>query len=252
MKQAVAACLALAALLPATNALAAPTFGYQVIAEYPHDPDAVTEGLLYDGGYLYESTGLNAQSSLRRIDVDTGEILQIHNLQPRYFAEGITLWGDTLIQLTYVSRKAFVYDRDTFALLGELPYTGQGWGLTNDGARLLMSDGSSWLEYRDPVTFDSLGGVEVTEDGAPVDEINELEYVNGLVFANVWPGNAVLMIEPDSGEVVGRLDLTALQPPSNRRINTSVANGIAYDAVGDRLFVTGKYWPKVYEIALVP
>lgn len=225
-----------------------PVLAYEVVRSYPHDPQAFTQGLIYRDGVLYESTGLNGRSSLRRVRLDTGDVLQQKRVDTRYFAEGMTDWGSTLIQLTYTTNVAFVYNRSTFALEDTFTYTGEGWGLTQDGRRLIMSDGTAALRFLDPVTRRESGRVTVTADGRPVDHLNELEFIKGEVWANVWLTNRIAIIEPATGRVRAWLDLEGLLPPASTAHD--VLNGIAYDAAGDRVFVTGKLWPRLFHIRL--
>jgi glutaminyl-peptide cyclotransferase len=225
---------------------------YQVIHTYPHDAQAFTQGLVYVDGHLYESTGLKGQSSLRREDLETGKIDQFLEVPDKYFAEGLTNWGSTLIQLTWESHIALVYDRSTFHLLRTFPYTGEGWGLTQDGARLILSDGTAALRFLDPVTFRELRRVTVKDHGVPVKELNELEFVHGEIYANIWHSDRIARISPATGRVLGWIDLAGLLPKQNRSSPEAVLNGIAWDAVHDRLFVTGKLWPRLFEIKIIP
>jgi glutamine cyclotransferase len=234
------------------GAARAPLFGYRVLHVYPHDRDAFTQGLIYVDGALYESTGLKGASSLRRVDLETGKVLQRKDMPRRYFAEGLTSWGGDLVQLTYRDNLGFVYDRARFAVKRTFRYDGEGWGLTTDGTRLIMSDGSANLRFLDPSTFRETGRVTVRDGGTPVANLNELEYVRGEVYANVWKTDRVARIAPDSGRVTGWIDLGGLLDARDRRGRTDVLNGIAYDDRDDRLFVTGKFWPKVFEIQVLP
>ena len=227
-----------------------PMFGYTIVRAYPHDRDAFTQGLQYIDGELYEGTGLNGRSSIRKVNLDTGAVLQKRDVAEAYFGEGITVWRNQIVQLTWQSGVAFVYDRKTFAPLRTFRYRGEGWGLTNDGTNLIMSDGSEVLRVIDPATFDVRRRVRVTASGAPVRELNELEYVKGEVFANVWQTERVARIDLKTGNVSGWIDLAGLLT-ARERAGTDVLNGIAYDAARDRLFVTGKLWPKLFEIRLV-
>lgn len=224
----------------------ADTCGYEVLHVFPHDPDAFTQGLLFDGDTLFEGTGLYGQSSLRRVDLETGQVLQQLNLSPSYFGEGIVVWEDTIIQLTWQNHIAFVYDRDSFQLLDTHTYATEGWGLTHNGAHLIMSDGSSTLYFRDPITFDVVKELIVRDGTTPVTRLNELEYIQGEVYANQWLTNRIARIDPLSGQVVAWIDLTGLRPP-----DTDVLNGIAWHAEEERLIVTGKLWPEMYEIHLI-
>ena len=234
---------------PPPAAPAAPAmYGYEVVRQYPHDPDAFTQGLLFREGALYESTGRNGHSTLRKVRLETGEVLQEHKLADDYFAEGLVDWGNQLIQLTWTSNIAFVYDLATFKELRTFRYAGEGWGITHDGTRLIMSDGTSNLRFLNPETFDELGRVNVQDPRGSVDDLNELEMVKGAVYANVWMTDRIAIIAPDTGAVTGWIDLTGLRP--GLRADEDVLNGIAYDAAGDRLFVTGKLWPALFEIRL--
>jgi glutamine cyclotransferase len=234
-----------------TEQAPAPVYGYRIVNEYPHDPDAFTQGLVYEDGIFYEGTGLKGRSSLRKVALETGEVLQIHDLSPEYFGEGISVVGDRIWQLTWQEHVAFLYNKETFEELDTVSYPTEGWGLTYDGERLIMSDGTSTLYFRDPVTFDLLGQVQVHDNGSPVARLNELEYIDGLVFANVWQTNRIAIIDPADGRVTAWLDLTGLLDSSDVTRSVDVLNGIAYDAAGKRLFVTGKLWPKLFEIEIV-
>ena len=225
----------------------APVFGYSVQRTYPHDADAFTQGLEYVGGYLYESTGLNGRSSIRKVKLETGKVLRQRAIPPDYFGEGITIWKSALIELTWQSQVAFVYDRDTFEPRRTFTYTGEGWGLTHDATNLIMSDGTADLRFLDPETFKERRRVTVTTGGRPVPRLNELEYVKGQVFANIWTTDDIVRIDPASGRVLGRIDLRGLLPEP-QKASDAVLNGIAYDQARDRLFVTGKLWPKLFEI----
>jgi glutamine cyclotransferase len=227
-----------------------PNYTYTVVRTYPHDPRAFTQGLQYLDGFLYEGTGQNGESSIRKVKLDTGEVVQRRALSREHFGEGITVWKSELIQLTWQSGIAFVYDRQTFEPTRTFRYSGEGWGLTDDGHSLVMSDGTDALRFLDPVTFAERRRVRVTALGQPVRSLNELEYVKGEVFANVWTTDMVARIDPASGRITGWINLAGLLTPVERSA-ADVLNGIAYDARGDRLFVTGKWWPKLFEIKLV-
>jgi glutaminyl-peptide cyclotransferase len=219
---------------------------YEVVASYPHDSKAFLQGLLwYDGGF-YESTGLNGESTLRRVAFPSGDVIQKIDVPREHFAEGLAMVGDRLIQLTWRSQKAFVYDRASFGLIGELPYETEGWGLTYDGTSLIMSDGSDRLFFLDPETFAVTRTVQVTMNGRPIDRLNELEWIEGEVWSNVWQTDRIVRIDPSSGQVVGVLDMAGLLP--GRRDSDDVLNGIAYDAETDRTFISGKRWPLLFEI----
>jgi glutaminyl-peptide cyclotransferase len=238
--------------LPAGPTVPAPTFSapvytYRVVGAYPHDPAAFTEGLVYTDGIFYEGTGLYGQSSLRRVDSETGQVLQSVDLADEYFGEGVAMVDDALIQLTWQEHTAFTYDRHSFAATGHFTYTTEGWGLTYDGRSLIMSDGSNTLYFRNPSTFEETGRVQVLDGETPVPMLNELEFIGGEVYANVWLTDRIARIDPQTGRVIAWIDLTGLRPPQ-----TDVLNGIAYDTERDRLFVTGKLWPNLYEIKLLP
>jgi glutamine cyclotransferase len=231
------------------GAAATPVYGYTVVNSYPHDPQAFTQGLIFRDGVLFESTGLNGQSTVRKVRLETGEVLQRQTVDPRYFAEGLTDWGNRLIQLTYTTKIGFVYDLATFTLQRTFDYTGQGWGLTRDQKRLIMSDGTSVLRFLDPETLRETGRVTVSDAGKPIEDLNELEWVKGEVLANVWLTDRIAIIAPDSGRVTAWLDLAGIRGPV-RSGSDDVLNGIAYDAARDRLFVTGKLWPRLFEIRI--
>lgn len=227
-----------------------PTYTYKVVAAYPHDPNAFTEGLVYYNGSLYESTGLYGQSSLRQVDLETGAVQNIIYLNSSLFGEGCTIINNEIIQLTWQSHVGFVYTMN-FTLLREFTYPTEGWGLTNNGSCLIMSDGTSTIYYLDPTTFAIIGEIHVHDNQDQVTELNGLDYINGTIFANVWLTNRIAMISPQTGQVVGWIDLTGLLP-QNESQNANVLNGIAYDSANNRLFVTGKLWPLLFQIQLVP
>lgn len=236
----------------ATAASAHADDSYRIVHAYPHDPRAYTQGLVYVDGHLYESTGLNGRSSLRMDDLATGRVLQSAPLAEQYFGEGLAAWGSTLVQLTWQAHVAFVYDRFTFRLLRTLHYNCEGWGLTADGKSLILSDGSAEIRFFDPATFRELRHIEVKDRGRPVTQLNELEYIHGEIYANVWHTNRIARISPSTGQVLGWIDLAGLLAPGEVSDPEAVLNGIAYDAAHDRLFVTGKLWPKLFEIKVVP
>ncbi len=229
-----------------------PLMTYQVLNVYPHDPSAFTQGLIYLDGFLYESTGLYGESSLRKVVLETGEVLQQVTLSSDYFAEGLTVWEETLIQLTWREGMGFVYDALDFSVISQFGYPMEGWGLTQDGERLIMSDGSSTLYFLVPETFEILATVTVTYEGEEINLLNELEYIRGEVFANIWKTDELIRIDPETGEVTGWIDLAGILPEDAQTETTDVLNGIAYDAAQDRLFITGKRWPYLYEICLIP
>ena len=227
-----------------------PVFGYQIVRVHPHDPKAFTQGLQYVDGVFYEGTGQVGQSSIRKVEVETGKVLQQRDLPAPHFGEGITVWQHDLIELTWQTHVAFVYDRNTFEPKKQFKYPGEGWGLTYDGANLIMSDGTSDLRVLDPVTFVEKRRIKVTAAGVPLRELNEVEFVKGEIFANIWQTDYVARISPETGKVAGYIDLRGLLSPADRA-RTDVLNGIAYDAEHDCLFVTGKWWPKLFEIKVV-
>lgn len=231
-----------------------PLYGYQVQHVYPHDPDAFTQGLQYVDGALYEGTGLNGRSSIRKVKLETGEVLQKRDVPAQHFGEGITIWKNDLIELTWQSEIAFVYDKNTFQERRTFTYVGEGWGLTHDGTSLIMSDGSERLRFLEPATFAERRRVQVTAGGVPLRNLNELEYVKGEIFANIWTTDYVARIAPETGRIVGYIDLSGLLSSAERQTVAAaggVLNGIAYDEAHDRLFITGKLWPKLFEIRLV-
>jgi glutamine cyclotransferase len=223
-----------------------------IVNVYPHDKDAFTQGLVFANGVLYESTGLYGKSTLRRVELETGKILKIYALPTQFFGEGITIFDDKIIQLTWQSNKGFVYDKNSFDLLQEFNYSTEGWGITHDGSRLIMSDGTATLHFLDPETFEKIGQVEVHDTG-PVTNINELEYIHGEVYANIWYDSKIAIINPQTGQVKGWIDLRSIQDLEyQNNSNANVLNGIAYDANEDRLFVTGKMWSQLFEIKVIP
>jgi glutaminyl-peptide cyclotransferase len=239
--------------LAASARAAVPVYDYEVVHVYPHDPEAFTEGLFYLNGFLYESTGLEHHSSIRKVRLQTGEVLEQHDIPGQYFGEGIVNWGSRLIELTWQSHVGFVYDLKTLKPLREFHYEGEGWALTQDGTQIFMSDGTSTLRILNPKSLLPAGMIPVTLEGRPIERLNELEWVKGEIFANVWQTNWIMRIDPANGHVVGIVDMRGLLPAEDTLPgSTDVLNGIAYDAPGDRLFVTGKKWPKLFEIRLKP
>jgi len=226
----------------------APLYHYTIVRSYPHDSDAFTEGLEYRDGFLYESTGLNGKSSIRKVKIESGEVVQQKNLSRDYFGEGITFWKDDLFQLTWITQIGFVYDAKTLASKRSFNYKGEGWALTHNADSLIMSDGSTQLRFLDPATFNERKRLTVTDAGVPIKYLNELEWVKGEVFANVYTTDYIARIDPTSGRVTGWIDVRGMLPHQND--GNTVPNGIAYDAEHDRLFVTGKNWPKLFEITL--
>lgn len=243
----------LALALPACAPRAAvPVYGYKVVHTYPHDTAAYTEGLFYRDGTLYESTGMVGASWIRKVDLASGHVLQQRELPPPDYGEGIVAWRDTLVQLTWQSHKGYTYALDGFRPTGSFSYPGEGWALTADDRHLYMSDGTPFLRVLDPATLEQVSSIMVTDDGKPVANLNELEWVKGEIYANVWLTSRIARIDPASGDVVGWIDLTGLGPAPQDTADpmNDVLNGIAYDAAGDRLFVTGKRWPTLYQIEL--
>jgi glutaminyl-peptide cyclotransferase len=231
-----------------------PVYSYRVVRTYPHDSKAFTQGLQYVDGFLYEGTGLNGSSSIRKVKLETGEVVQRRDLARAYFGEGITVWKTDLIQLTWKSQVAFVYDSKTFAPRRTFKYKGEGWGLTHDGTNLIMSDGTDELRVLDPATFAERRRIKVTAVGKPLENLNELEYMKGEILANVWTTDVVARVSPDTGRVTGYIDLAGLLTRAEKasaELDGGVLNGIAYDAKNDRLFVTGKLWPKLFEIKII-
>jgi glutaminyl-peptide cyclotransferase len=228
-----------------------PVDGYKIIHVYPHDPSAFTQGLVFVDGHLYESTGLNGRPSIRMVDVESGRVLQKRDLPTEYFGEGLTDWASQLIQLTWKAGIGFVYDRFSFTSERNFHYQGEGWGLTHDGTTLIMSDGSSVLRFLSPTSFREVRRVSVRDGNGLVDHLNELEYVRGEIYANIWHSDKIARISPRTGKIVGWIDMSGLIDESELRDPDAVLNGIAYDSKGDRLFVTGKLWPKLFEIKVV-
>jgi glutamine cyclotransferase len=226
-------------------------YGYRIVNTYPHDREAFTQGLFYYKGVLYEGTGQETGSSLREVEIESGKVLRQHNLEASLFGEGITLFNDRIYQVTWQNRVGFVYDRSTFKLLNKLHYSTEGWGLTTVGNKIVMSDGSNVLYFMDPEMFTVVSSVEVYDNKTMIDSLNELEYINGEIWANIWMTDKIARIDPESGKVNGYIHLDGLLNKSDRRTNTDVLNGIAYDEAGNRIFVTGKLWPKLFEIRLV-
>ena len=227
----------------------APVYGYEVVNVYPHDREAFTQGLVYRDGVLYESTGLNGRSTLRKVQLETGQVLQQARVDNRYFAEGLTDWGNRLIQLTWETNVGFVYDLATFKQVRTFSYTGEGWGITHDGKRLILSDGTPTLRFLDPESFAVTGQIQVREGATLVEDLNELEFVEGEIYANVWTTERIAIIAPATGQVTGWINLAGIMP-RGATSGDAVLNGIAYDAARRRLFVTGKLWPRLFEIRI--
>jgi glutaminyl-peptide cyclotransferase len=231
---------------------ATPVYGYKVVKAYPHDTGAFTEGLFWLNGFLYESTGLEGRSSIRKVELATGKVVQRREVPSAYFGEGIVAWKGKLVELTWQTQLGFTYDLASFKQTGVFRYPGEGWALTRDDRRLIMSDGTSQLRFLDPETLKETGRLPVIDEGRPVANLNELEWVKGEIWANIWQTNRIARIDPKTGKVKAWVDLTGLldaQSPGPDR--PDVLNGIAYDAAKDRVFVTGKFWPRLYEIKLI-
>lgn len=236
----------------ARSASAQTVYTYRVIHTYPHDSSAFTQGLIYLNGHLYESTGLRGHSSLREEDLTTGRLVKYVALPNRYFGEGLTNWKNELIQLTWQAHTALVYNLKTFQFERTFHYPYSGWGLTQDGKDLILSDGTSTLHFLNPNTFKQVRSIKVTANGKPVTQLNELEYIHGVIYSNVWHSNRIARISPVTGKVLSWIDLKGLLPAGSVTDSEAVLNGIAYDSVHNRLFVTGKLWPKLFEIKVVP
>jgi glutamine cyclotransferase len=236
---------------PASLADNLPVFSYRIVRQIPHDTSFWTQGLVFDGGFLYEGTGEYGNSGIFKIAPSSGQVLQSRTLESEYFGEGITIFEKRLIQLTWKSRVGFVYDKDSFALLKTFHYPTEGWGLTHNGRQLILSDGTDTLYFLDPQTFAVTGQIKVTAAGRPVTQLNELEFVNGRILANIWQSDRIAQIESDTGAVVAWIDLTGLLDSIVTDEPIDVLNGIAWNPKTGRLFVTGKLWPALFEIELV-
>lgn len=237
---------------PSAPEIAPPTvFSFSIVNSFPHDSDAFTQGLVYRDSVFYEGTGLFGASSIRKVAVETGEVLQKRDNSSAFFGEGITIFNNKLYQITWQARTCFVYNLETFDITGQFSYATEGWGLTHDGTHLIMSDGSANIYFRDPNTFAEVRRIEVADTTGPIRNLNELEYIKGAIYANIWLTDRIAQIDPQTGHVIAWIDLTDLLPRNERPNNDAVLNGIAYDPGGDRLFVTGKWWPKIFEIKLV-
>ena len=225
-------------------------YRFIIVRAFPHDTSAYTQGLAYRDGFLYEGTGLNGRSSLRKVNLETGAVVQRVDLEPEFFGEGITIFRDRIMQLTWKSQIGFVYDLKSFHLAQQFSYSGEGWGLATDSRDLYMSDGTSDIRVLDPETFGEKRHFKVHDGSKPIDQLNELEFVEGQIFANIWHTNHIARISPQTGAVAGWIDLTGLLSPVFHLESEAVLNGIAYDSARKRLFVTGKLWPSVFEIKL--
>src|SRR5262245_22215485 len=233
-----------------TVASRVPTYSYEVVNAYPHDAKAFTQGLVFDQGVFYESTGLNGSSSLRRVEIETGKVLMKIDVPNQFFAEGLALFNGRLYQLTWQTQRGFVYDLDSFNKLRDFGYAGEGWGLTHDARFLIMSDGSSRIRFIDPDTFEVQRMITFQDGRRDITQLNELEYIKGEIYANIWMQDRIARIDPQSGNVNSWIDMSGILPPSARSDSSAVLNGIAYDESSDRLFITGKLWPKLFEIKL--
>lgn len=245
-------CVILSYFLIIRNTPESGLYGYRIVNTFEHDPNAFTQGLVWENGYLCEGTGLPGHSTLRKVELETGKVVKSINLPAEYFGEGITIFEDKIIQLTYLSNVGFVYDKETFQKLREFHYPHEGWGITHDGERLITSDGTPTLYFLDPQTFEIISSVDIYYDNNLLWDINELEFIDGRIYANIWPTDRIAIIEPQTGKVTALVDLTGLLTGRDRPRNVDVLNGIAYDPENRRLFVTGKYWPKLFEIKLIP
>ena len=241
-----------AVLLTTACHAATPVYGYKVVAKYPHSTSSYTEGFFYLDGLFYEGTGLNSHSELMAIDPATGQVRQHTTLAPEYFGEGIVDWGPNIYEWTWQSHICFVYDRFSLRPVKQFKYTGEGWGMTRTSTEIITSDGTATLRFRDPETFAETRHIVVKDAGKPIEQLNELEYIKGEIYANIWHENRIARISPKDGHVIAWIDLTGLLPAEQMVDDESVLNGIAYDAQHDRIFVTGKQWPTIFEIKLVP
>lgn len=234
------------------NTTASPVFSYRVINTYRHDPKAFTQGLIFEHGILYEGTGLYGRSSLRKVDLETGKILQVQKVPKRFFGEGVTVFGDRIIQLTWKSGVGFIYDKNSLELIKIFNFLTDGWGITHNGVHLIMSDGTATLYFLDPYSFKEIHRITVSENNNPVTKLNELEYIEGEIFANVFQTDSIVKIDPKTGNVTGWIDLKGLLKKGPKKNQVDVLNGIAFDKKNRRLFVTGKLWPNLFEIELIP
>ena len=229
-----------------------PTYTYKVKNTWPHDRRAYTQGLIFRDGILWESTGQYGSSSLRKVELKTGKVIKQISVPAKYFAEGMTVFHNKVFQLTWQEHKGFIYDPETFEKQGEFDYAGEGWGLTHDGHSLIMSDGTNQIRFLDPTTLKTTRTISVFDAGEPVSQLNELEYIDGEIYANIWQSDRIVRLDPKSGKILGWIDMTGLLKTKDRTGEEDVLNGIAYDEAGKRLFVTGKMWPKLFEVEIVP
>jgi glutamine cyclotransferase len=251
LRRSVRSLLLLGALVQIGSAATAPVSGYKVIAKYPHSTQSFTEGFFYLDGLFYEGTGLNGHSAITVTQPETGKLLQRLELPPQYFGEGIVDWGPNIYEWTWQSHLCFVYDRFSLRRVGQFTYEGEGWGMTHTGNEIVTSDGTATLRFRNPDNFKETRHIVVTDGTMPVERLNELEYIKGEIYANVWHVDRIARISPRDGHVTGWIDLAGLLPADQKVNEESVLNGIAYDAKHDRIFVTGKQWPAVFEIRIV-
>jgi glutaminyl-peptide cyclotransferase len=244
--------IALATVILITTCHAAPIYTYKVIAKYPHSTDSYTEGFFYLNGLFYEGTGMNGHSAILITQPETGKIIQRHDMPAQYFGEGIIDWGPNLIEWTWQTHIGFVLDRTTLHIVKQFHYDGEGWGMTRTAKEIITSDGTATLRFRNPDTFDETHHITVKDGSKTIDQLNELEYIKGEIYANIWHSNSIARISPTDGHVIAWIDLTGLLPDVEKLTSESVLNGIAYDAKRDRLFVTGKQWPTIFEIKVIP
>jgi glutamine cyclotransferase len=235
---------------PASSPAEIPVYTYEIIASYPHDPKAYTQGLVFQDGVLYESTGQYDQSTLRKVELKKGKVKKKIDVPGQYFAEGMTILNGRIYQLTWLQHKGFVYDLKDFKLKGEFAYDGEGWGLTTDGHSLIMSDGTNQLRFIDPETFKVTKTVAVLDNNQPLRDLNELEYIRGEIYANIWKQDKIVRLDPQTGRILAWIDMEGLRPQETLENSENVLNGIAYDKEHDRLYVTGKRWPTLFEIRL--
>ena len=235
---------------PAPSVQEVPSFSLQAVKSFPHDRGAFTQGLVVEDGKFIEGTGLNGKSSLRRVVIETGAVEKKVDLSNEYFGEGLTVFKGKIYQLTWKNKMGFIYDAATFKKLGTFPYTGEGWGLTHDDTSLILSDGTNIIRFLDPETFKVTRSIEVFNQGSPENNLNELEYIKGEIYANIWQTDFIARIDPKTGKILGLIDCTGLLSDTERQPGTDVLNGIAYDEKNDRLYFTGKNWPRVFQVEL--
>ncbi len=227
-----------------------PVYTYEIVKAFQHDNQAFTQGLVFHDGYFYESTGQYGHSSLRKVALPVGKVVQKVEVPAEHFAEGLTILNRKVFQLTWTDNRGFIYDVNSLNKIGEFKYAGEGWGLTNDGRNLIMSDGSNEIRFLDPQTFQVTKSIKVFDNGRPLASLNELEYIKGEIYANIWHSDKIVRLDPESGKILAWIDLSGLLPDARQQNSEAVLNGIAYDPAKDRLFVTGKLWSKIFEIRL--